>query len=250
MAGADSAGVPWEGRHFEQNDWGSDDGSAPEKLVEAIRRFGSGDVGEAEVVDALRDVRLLVPLIAHLGEAGENEHGHTIDKSQELSIVTVAGPDGRNVLPAFTSVDAMRAWNPTARPVPVEAQRVALAAASERTDLVVLDPTSATQFVIRRPALWAIAQSEPWLPSYLDPHVEKAVTDATADILEVLDLSVEPGDPHASLAGPELVIRLTLDRGLDAARLAELTTLVRYRLSVDELFATRVDSLTIQVVAA
>ena len=250
MASADSAGVPWKGRHFEQNDWGSDDGSAPEKLVEAIRRFATGEVGEADVVDAVRDVRLLVPLIANLGEAGQNEHGQTVDKSQELSIVTVAGPDGRNVLPAFTSVDAMRAWNPQARPVPVQAQRVALAAASERTDLVVLDPTSVTQFVIRRPALWAIARSEPWQPSYLDPVVEKAVTDAAADVLEVLDLSVEAGDPHASLVGPELVVRLTLDSGLDAARLQELVALVHHRLSSNELFATRVDSLTIQLVAA
>ena len=47
---ADSAGVPWEGRRFESNANAADDGSAPPKLLEAIRRFRAGDVGEAEVV--------------------------------------------------------------------------------------------------------------------------------------------------------------------------------------------------------
>jgi hypothetical protein len=247
---ADSAGTPWEGRHFEQNDWEADDGAAPEKLIEAIRRFRSRDVGETEVVDALRESRLLVPLIAQLGEAGTNDHGLTIDKSQELSIVTVSGPDGRNVLPAFTSVEAMRSWNSLARPVPVAATRVALAAASESTDLVVLDPTSATEYVIRRPALWAIAQAEAWVPSYLDPTVDKAVTDAAATVSHVRRVSLEPGDPDARLAGPELVVRIALDPGLDAGALREVTAAVQQRLALDETISSRVDSLTLRLEAA
>ena len=43
------------------------------------------------------------------------------------------------MLPAFTSVDTMRAWDPAARPIPASGERVALAAAGEGTDLVVLD---------------------------------------------------------------------------------------------------------------
>ncbi len=136
-----------------------------------IRAFRAGIVGESAVVDALRDSRLLIPLVAVAGELGTNEHGHAIDKSQELSIVTVMGPDGRSVLPAFSSVSAMSLWNPAARPVPATAARVALAAASENTDLVVLDPTSETEFALRRPALWALAQSQSWTPSYLDEEV-------------------------------------------------------------------------------
>src|SRR5689334_10794364 len=100
----DSAGVPWEGRRFEPNASSDDDGSADPRLLETIRRLQSGDVGEAELARAMRVARLLVPLVAELGESGTNEHGHIVDKSQELSIVTVAGPDGRAVLPAFTSV--------------------------------------------------------------------------------------------------------------------------------------------------
>ena len=89
-------------------------------LAEALARHGRGEVGPAAVVDALRDARLLIPLVARLGEEGVGETGLKVDKSAELSIITVAGPDGRTVMPVFTSVAAMGRWNPAARPVPAE----------------------------------------------------------------------------------------------------------------------------------
>jgi hypothetical protein len=245
--GADSAGVPWAGRQFEHNSWGADDGSAPEALLGAIRSFRAGAVGEAAVVDAVRGVRLLVPLVAHLGEAGENEHGVLVDKSQELSIVTVAGPDGRNVMPVFTSVEAMGAWNPAARPVPTAATRVALAAASEGTDLVIIDPTSPTEFGIRRPALWAIAQDLPWTPSYLDPAVSDAFTDAAASVPAIGRVDLAAGDPDARLANPELLVILSLLPGLTAADLAALLESQQARWAEADVIAARVDSLTVKL---
>jgi hypothetical protein len=247
---ADSAGTPWAGRHFEPNTSSDDDGSAPERLIEALRRFSSSELGEADVVDALRDSRLLIPLVAHLGEAGANEHGQLVDKSQELSIITVAGPDGRNVLPVFTSVDAMRHWNPKARPVPATAVRVALAAASEQTDIVVLDPTSATEFVLRRPALWAIAQGEPWTPSFRDEVVLDAFADAATGEPAVRSVQLAPGDPHARLAGPELVVQLALVDGLTRAELDAVIARMQQRWTASEVIALRVDSMRVQLVSA
>jgi hypothetical protein len=252
---SDSAGVPWQGRHFEHTGSSDDDGAAPEKLIEAIRRFQAGELGEADVVDALRDSRLLVPLVAHLGADGVDEHGAVragprVDKTQELSIVTVAGPDGRTVLPAFTSVAAMGAWNPSARPIPVAAPRVALAAASENTDLVVLDPKGPTEYAVRRPALWAIAQSQPWLPSYLDPGVLDAFMDAAAPEPTVTTVQLAPGDPHSRLAGPELIVQLSLAAGLDRAALDAVVARMRERWAASPLIATRVDSLKVRLVSA
>ena len=247
---ADSAGQPWAGRHFETNTSSDDDGSAPEHLIEALRRFRARELGEAEVVDALRDSRLLVPLVAHLGEAGTNDHGHVVDKSQELAIVTVTGPDGRTVLPVFTSVAAMSHWNPKARPVPAEALRVAVAAASEQTDVVILDPTSTTEFAIRRPALWAIAQNERWIPSYLDEQVLAAFVAGAAGEPAVAAVQLEAGDPDARLAGPELVLRLELAPGLGAEALAQLLERLQQRWSASEVIAERVDSMRVTLVAA
>jgi SseB protein N-terminal domain len=244
---SDSAGVPWAGRQFEHNSWGADDGSAPEALIAAVRAFRAGELGEAAVVDAVRSVRLLVPLVAHLGESGENDSGVLVDKSQELSIVTVAGPDGRNVMPVFTSVETMGAWNPSARPVPTPALRVALAAASEATDLVILDPTSETEFGIRRPALWAVAQEQPWTPSYLDGDVLAAFTDVAADVPDIARVTLEAGDPDARLVQPELLVRLWLRPGLDADRLASLLEQQQAAWAASPIVATRVDSLSVKL---
>ncbi|RIJ01661.1 SseB family protein, partial [Clavibacter michiganensis subsp. insidiosus] len=178
-------------------------------------RHGRGEVGQGVVVDALRDARLLIPLVARLGEEGEGAHGLTADKSAELSIITVAGPDGRTVMPVFTSVAAMGRWNARARPVPADAVRVALAAASEETDLVVVDPGSDTEFVLRRPAVWAVARSLPWIPSPEDPEVAAALEASVVEEPAVVSLSTAPGDPRARLEGPELLIALELVDGLD-----------------------------------
>ena len=248
--GTDSAGTPWAGRHFEENTWDEDDGLVPERLFEALLRFRSRELGESEVIEALRESRLLIPLIAELGESGHNDHGRLIDKSQELSIVTVSGPDGRTVLPAFTSVDSMRRWNATARPVPADAARIAIAAASENTDLVVIDPTSPTEFVVRRPALWAIAQELPWTPSYLDEAVLDAFAEAARTEGAVVSVGLAPGDPESTLAGPELVVLLTITNGLDREALSGITARLQALWSQSEVIATRVDSLRVQLVAA
>jgi hypothetical protein len=245
---SDSAGVPWAGRHFEPNPSADDDGSAPEKLIEAVARFRARELGEVEVVEALRDARLLIPLVAVLGADGLSEHGH--DKTQELSIVTVAGPDGRSVLPVFSSVAAMSAWNPAARPVPASAQRVALAAASEQTDLVVLDATSVSEFVVRRPALEAVARSLPWVPSYLDPEVLAAFMTAAEPEPTVLAVQLAPGDPDARLAGPELVVHLTLAAGLDKPTLDGILERLQRRWGASGPIANRVDSLRVALRSA
>ena len=50
------------------------------------------------------------------------------------------------MLPAFSSAAAMAAWDPAARPVPAPARQVALGAAGDGTELVVIDPLSDTEF--------------------------------------------------------------------------------------------------------
>ncbi|MFZ4896046.1 SseB family protein [Plantibacter sp. Mn2098] len=247
---ADSAGQPWAGRSFHSAPPSNDDGSAPERLIEAIRRFRAREVGESEVVDALRESRLLIPLVAHLGEAGENEHGQLVDKTQELSIVTVDGPDGRTVMPVFSSVAAMSAWNSTARPIPADGIRVALAAASEHTDVVVLDATGPTEFAVRRPALWAIAQSLPWTPSYEDPAVLEAFERSIGTELAVVGVTLAAGDPDARLAASELVVRLRLLAGLTQGELDAVLARLAQRWAADEVIATRVDSLAVKLSAA
>jgi len=247
---ADSAGVPWEGRHFESNPHSQDDGSADPVLLAALSAFREGDGDQIAVVDALRHARVLIPLVAEKGDEGIGAHGLKVDKTQELSIVTVAAPDGRKVLPVFSSVEALGRWDPKARPIPVDAVRAALAASSEDTDLIVLDPTSATEFIVRRPAVWALAQGEPWMPSFLNPDVYRGLQESIGGELAVLDLALEPGDPDARLQGPELIVRLTLMSGLERGELDAVLARLARRWAQDDRVATLVDSLSVKLDSA
>jgi len=246
---ADSAGIPFEGRRFHENPATADDGSAPERVIEAIRRLRADELGIAEVVAALHPERLLVPLIAEAGDEGVGPYGQKVDKTQELSIVTVAGPDGRSVLPAFTSVDAMRVWNPMARPIPIQASRIALAAAAEGTPLIVVDPGSDTQTVVRRPAFRALATGEEWVPAFDDLQVAEAFGESVADEDAVVAIGVAPGDPQARLAGAEVIVVLQLGGDVDDAARDALLERVQSRWAADELIATRVDSIAVRLVS-
>lgn len=243
----DSAGVPWEGRSFEANPHAADDGSADPALLAALLRFRAGEGSQAEVVDAFRSARVLIPLVAEKGEEGVGPTGLAVDKTQELSIVTVAAPDGRRVQPVFSSVDAMRTWDPTARPIPVEAVRAALAASADDTDLIVLDPTAETEFVIRRPAVWAVAQEQHWEPSFLSPEVYAALQESVAHELAVIDVAVAPGDPEARLRGPELVVILELIDGLDRDVLDAVLARLAQRWAADDRIAVLADSLSVKL---
>ncbi|QTX05007.1 SseB family protein [Agromyces archimandritae] len=249
---ADSAGRPWAGRAFEANPFAGDDGRAPEALRLALEGFGAGEAGADAVVDAFREARLLIPLMAELGDGGTETGvgGLAVDKSQELSIVTVDGPDGRRVLPVFASVDAMGRWNRSARPVPADGVRVALAAADDGTELVVLDPGSPTEFVLRRPAVWAVAQQKPWKPAWAEPAVREGFLRSIASELAVVDVELAAGDPGARLAGPELVVRLRLIAGLGREELDAVLARLAKRWAADDAIATLVDSLTVKLVQA
>jgi len=154
------------------------------------------------------------------------------------------------VLPVFSSVAAMSRWNPDARPVPAEGVRVALAAADDGTDLIVLDPGSDTEFALRRPAVWAVAQSQPWHPSFDSSEVLAAFERSIGTELSVLGVDLEAGDPDARLAGPELVVRLTLVAGLNRAELDTVLQRLAARWAADDAIATLVDSLTVRLVSA
>ncbi|TPW76484.1 SseB family protein [Schumannella soli] len=245
---ADSAGVPFAGRSFEPNPAAGDDGSADPRLIESIQRFRAREVGVQEVIEALRPVRLLVPLLVERGDEGIGAHGQLVDKTQELSLVTVAGPDGGPVLPAFTGVAAMQAWNPVARPVPVEARRVAIAAAGEGTDRVVLDPTTPTEFGLRRSHLAALALEAAFVPADEDPAIAAALEAATADEPAVLGIRALSGDADARLAGPELLVAVALSEELADAERAAVLQRLGAKWSADALLAERVDSLAVRVV--
>jgi hypothetical protein len=267
LAGAggatDSAGQPWAGRSLAGEDakihnFDNDDGLADAGYLAAVAALQAGHGDEAAVVASLATARVFIPIVAQLAEEAEGQDGLHSDKQADMALVTLKAADGRTAMPAFTSAEALSSWHPEARPVAVFAARAALSAVAEGAELLVLDPGSAVTFVVRRPALWALAQQKDWIPSYTDDSLAHQMRQAAAGFPAVRSLELLPGRGVAARtangdtlagggAGPELQVALYLEDGLDAAAVQELVARLQAEWSRNVLFGERVDSIEIKL---
>lgn len=265
---ADSAGRAWKGRDLSGGGnplhaFDRDDGAVPEAYAAAISDLVNGVADETAVVRALAGVRVFVPVIAQLGGQDDEAEGtghlhHEGDKEADMALVTIKAPDGRSALPVFTSTAHLERWHPEARPVAVFAPRAALAAVSENAELMVVDPGAGVTFVVRRPALWALAQQREWTPSYADPDLARLVGEAVAPRDSIRRVELAPGGGISSRttggkvvggggAGPELRLTLVLEEGLSQEDVRATTAALQDRLQNLQEFVERVDSLEIRL---
>jgi hypothetical protein len=101
-----------------------DVGDADPSLEAAL---AAGDI--VAIRQALVAARVLVPIVA-LGEESD---------AAEMAVPRLVGADGRHALPVFTSYDALRAWRPDARPVPMPGEQAIAGAIGEGYAAVVID---------------------------------------------------------------------------------------------------------------
>ncbi|MEN1976787.1 SseB family protein [Cellulomonas sp. P4] len=256
-----------------------DDGSADPAVAAALADLGAGGT-VAGVVAALAGTRVLVPVLAELDSAGTVEvggHAHTVEKEASAGIVALRAPDGRTALPVFSSVATMTAWRADARPVPTEVARAALSAVQEGWELLVLDPGGPVTALLPRPAVWALAQQQPWRPAVtgtgagaaVDPEVAAAVRGA---VLAAVGPSSggepgpgprgrwfrraapagHPGVPVRDVAAlpggrAEVAVELTLVPGLDRVAVDAVVRRVGEALGADETVTQRVDSVEVRL---
>ena len=265
----DSAGQPWAGRELpaqeKYHNFDTDDGAMDPAYAAALADLASGGGTEAHVVAALAHARVFIPIVAQLGEQAVGENGLVSDKESDMALVTLQGPDGRRALPAFSHVDALTRWHPDARPVAVYAARAALSAVAEEAQLMVVDPGSQRPFVVRRPALWALAQQNDWQPSYTDPAVagvlEHSLSDLGHPAVVGISASAGPGiqshwdtetEPSGRLVsgggtGPELCVTVTLLPGLDQSAIDGVLHHLQEFWAGNEVFAHAVDSVQLRL---
>lgn len=130
-----------------QEQWRNDHGEADPRVIEALT---SGD--SSQIVNALKGSRVLVALTkSSVHEKLPSEVLH--EKTSDMSIVCLTASDGRVGLLAFTSIDAMRSWNPEARPIPISGQDVSVAALDESASALIIDPAGPTPFTLTLPDL-------------------------------------------------------------------------------------------------
>src|SRR3954451_24742135 len=118
-----------DGRAIAEPEFPDDDGSAAADVAAALVAYEADpEAGHRLALAALQDSRLLVPVVATLGEVEHDARGLAHDKTSDMAAVLITGRDGRSALLSFTSTAALKQWSPQARPVAVNARQAARAA--------------------------------------------------------------------------------------------------------------------------
>jgi hypothetical protein len=126
-----------------------DDGGTPAPVRAALEAYTAHpDALHDATLELLQDARLLVPVVAVLGEVEVDEQGLAVDKTSDMATVLMRGQDGRDALLAFTGTASMQRWDPGARPVPVTVATAARAAVQDGAAALLVDVAGPVLFVV------------------------------------------------------------------------------------------------------
>lgn len=222
----------------------SDDGTADPLLAAALQAMAAGTGGEHDVLLALAGTRLLVPVVAlapdpadpagpaagglaaggtgrgtavgdDVGDGSTAGPGAVLTKDGEMALPTIVGPDGRTAVPAFTCIAALSGWRADARPVPVPAAAVCVAALDEGAAAVVVDIAGPVTYPVEGARLVALAGGDEPSPPHRDPDVLAAVYRAASAEPDVARTAVRPADADA-----DFTVHVDLHPDADAAAIA------------------------------
>ena len=168
------------------------------------------------MIEALHGARLLVPVVAVLGEAETGDDGLRREKSSDMAVPTIQAPDGRRALPAFTSVAALARWRPDARPVAVPLPQALRALAHEGADTLLIDLAGPVTYELTGPSLRAAAGSA---PVGADPIAEPAVREALRAAV-ARRTRRRPGPPRPRRPAGDGTLGLVLEPGTDVQETA------------------------------
>lgn len=158
--------MPDQPQRILESSFPDDDGSADPVVVAALAGLASGTTPYPVALAAVQASRVLVPVVALLGEVEYDEAGLAHDKTSDMAAVLMTGRDGRLALLAFTSMETLQRWNPEARPVPVAAQVACQSALQDQAAALVVDIAGPHAFVIEGADLEGVARG--WRLALLD----------------------------------------------------------------------------------
>jgi len=134
-----------------------DAGAGDPALARVLAAHQAGAASSGAVLAVLQDARLLVPVVAVLGEVELDEQGLAHDKSSDMAAVLVRAADGSTGLLAFTSLESMTRWDPDARPVPVTTVTAATAAIQDGAEALLVDLAGPATYVVEGDDLTRLA---------------------------------------------------------------------------------------------
>jgi len=151
-------------RSIPDPDFSGDHGGVDPVVSAALAAY---DVApEAEQADrhhatlaVLQDARVLVPVVAVLGEVEYDDRGLAHDKTSDMAAVHMTGRDGRTALLAFTGSASLTRWTQSyegsvARPVPVTLRQ----AGQEDSSALLIDVAGPVLFAVEGEDLRALAE--------------------------------------------------------------------------------------------
>jgi hypothetical protein len=205
-----------------------DDGSADPAAATALSAFAAAAGSEHAALTALSGIRLLVPLVAapapeaeRPAEPGPAEPGLAEgggEKASEMALPTLVGRDGRRAIPAFTCLEALARWQPSARPVPADAASVWRAAVDDSCS-VVIDVAGPVPLAVEGARLAALAAGAPVPLPHDDPDVRDVIAAVLARLataagftLDDEGFALRPAEPDS-----DLLIELAVPAALDSA---------------------------------
>ena len=246
------------GRNLLSTGFDGDDGTADPALIEVLAAARRDEAGVYAAYAALAGRRVLVPVVAVLGDTEAAEtlgpDGKPLrrDKDSDMAVVTLVAGDGTKALPAFTSVQALAEWGaeagyPQARPIPVSVETAAAAALQENAAVLLLDLGGPGQFEISGSALRAFAQKRKPLPPSVDPEVMEAIKRVLVGVPQIA--SVLESARLGQAAEDVTVLALGFVSGTDPATLAEPLQQVAAGISDDPLLRDRLSG-GLQIVMA
>jgi hypothetical protein len=146
------------GRTLGPSPFPADDGTASAEtrglLVAAAE---GGSTAYLRAVAALCLDRLLVPVVATATRTGQTVGALVSDKEAEMAVVLLQAQDGRRALLAFSGLDALQAWQSSARPVPVTLDQAAQTARSEGAAAVLVDCSGPASLAVEGDVLEQLA---------------------------------------------------------------------------------------------
>ena len=246
------------GRSLLSTGFDGDDGTADPALIEVLAAARRDEAGVYPAYAALAGRRVLVPVVAVLGESEDAEtlgpDGKPLrrDKDSDMAVVTLVAGDGTKAMPVFTSVQALTEWatqagHPQARPIPVAVETAAAAAIQEGAAVLLIDLGGPGQFEVSGGALRAFAQGRKPLPPAVDPEVMAAVKRVLTSVPEVA--AVLDSARLGQAAEEVTMLALGFIPGTDPATLAEPLQRVAQGISADPLLRERLSG-GLQIVLA
>jgi hypothetical protein len=155
---SDDSPEPRAGRRIPDPGFAGDDGAPDPGLARALDEYADDPGRHLDVFLALQRARLLVPVLAVLGEIEHDETGRAQDKTSDMATALLTGKDGRQALLAFSCLETLARWRADARPVPVAATLAARSALEEGASALVIDVAGPTSYVVEGELLEGLAR--------------------------------------------------------------------------------------------